>query len=322
MANAGYDASVLEDLPDELHDVVRHSQLVRRPAARDDDSQKRLSLQASRVVGRFGKRAELPPVHFGSRWSDDQGFEPGFLQPVIGIPELYIMKVIFDEYSYIFGQFNYLPFGVDCEKIRSPGLIIICVTCFPKDIFQKMNLKRTGGISMNSRYRQAVSNILGRRSIRRFDERPVEKEKVSLILECAFAAPSAGNARPTHVVIVDDRPVLNALAEVLPYGKMLSKAPLAFIVCADTSGSDIARLYWEEDCAAAMQNILLAAYALELGGVWLGVHHAPESVHAVRNLIKIPDNIEVLGITAIGYPAEKKDPHEGIPEGKIHVNQW
>lgn len=175
---------------------------------------------------------------------------------------------------------------------------------------------------MNSRYRQAVSNILGRRSIRRFDERPVEKEKVSLILECAFAAPSAGNARPTHVMVVNERTLLNGLAEVLPYGKMLSKAPLAFIVCADTSGSDIARLYWEEDCAAAMQNILLAAYALELGGVWLGVHHAPERVHAVRNLIKIPDNIEVLGITAIGYPAEKKDPHEGIPEGKIHVNQW
>lgn len=170
--------------------------------------------------------------------------------------------------------------------------------------------------------KHAVSGILGRRSIRRFLEQEVEEEKISLVLECAFAAPSAGNTRPVHVVAVNDPSVLEKLSEILPHGRTLSRAPLAFAVCADHAGSEIARMFWEEDCAAAMQNILLSLHALGLGGVWLGVHHAPERVFAVRHILGIPENIEVLGIAAAGYPAETKDPHAGLPEGKVHVNKW
>ncbi|AER66127.1 nitroreductase [Thermovirga lienii DSM 17291] len=169
---------------------------------------------------------------------------------------------------------------------------------------------------------ETIQNILARRSIRRFQEKQVEREKVKLIVECAFAAPSAGNSRPAHFIIVEDKKVLRSLGEAHPFGKMLKACPLAIVVCGDPTQSDLASLYWEEDCSAAMENILLASQALGLGSVWLGVQHNPQVEFAVKEILSVPSHIKVLGIAAIGYPAEKKDPHEGILDGKVHLNKW
>ena len=76
-----------------------------------------------------------------------------------------------------------------------------------------------------------LEGIRARRSVRRYADRPVEQEKVDLLLECACAAPSAANRRPWRFVVIRDRENLNALAEVHPYGKMLFQAPLALVVC-------------------------------------------------------------------------------------------
>ena len=170
---------------------------------------------------------------------------------------------------------------------------------------------------------QAISTILARRSIRRFDaERPVDRKIVSLLLECACAAPSAGNRRPWHFIVVDERAVLDKLSVLHPYAGMLKTAPLAVVVCGDPEKNDFARLYWEEDCSAAMENLQVAAHALGLGSVWLGVRHTPEREQAVRHILGIPQGIAVLGIAAIGYPDEVKPPHEGIDPGSLHLNRW
>lgn len=176
--------------------------------------------------------------------------------------------------------------------------------------------------AMGIRDHEAIRAILGRRSIRRFEEKPVEKEKIELLIECGSAAPSAANSRPCHFVVATDRPILNRLAEDHPYGKMLFEAPLAIIVCGNPEKNDFARRYWEEDCSAAMQNILVAAHAIGLDGVWLGVRHAEGCEEAIRKILPIPAHIAVLGIAALGYGKEKKDPHKGIEEGTLHVNGW
>jgi nitroreductase len=167
-----------------------------------------------------------------------------------------------------------------------------------------------------------IQAILGRRSIRRYQPKTVEKEKVNMLLECACAAPSAGNSRPWHFIVVDDRSKLNAIAEAHPYGKMLFQAPLAIVVCGDPTKSPFAHRHWVDDCSAAMENILLAAHALELGAVWLGVQPDAGREQAVRNILSVPDHIRVLGIASIGYPAETKEPHRGIDEGCLHINGW
>lgn len=175
---------------------------------------------------------------------------------------------------------------------------------------------------MGIRENEAVRAILGRRSIRRFEDRPVDTETVELLIECACAAPSAANVRPCHFVVVTERRLLSAMAEGHPYAKMLFEAPLAVVVCGEPDKSDFAARYWEEDCSAAMENLLLAAHALSLGGVWIGVRHAPGQEARIRDILGIPDRITVLGIAALGYARERKEPHSGIPEGTLHLGGW
>jgi nitroreductase len=171
---------------------------------------------------------------------------------------------------------------------------------------------------------QTVDAILARRSIRRFDaERSVDRKTVSLLLECACAAPSAGNRRPWHFIVVDERRILDQLSELHPYAGMLKTAPLAVAVCGETRRGDKTLDWWEEDCSAAMENLLLAAEALSLGAVWLGVRHgAGELENRIRTALGVPDPVAVLGIAAIGWPSETKDPHSGVDAGCLHVNKW
>lgn len=171
---------------------------------------------------------------------------------------------------------------------------------------------------------EAINNILSRRSIRRFDLlRPVDNASVKKILECACAAPSANNFHPWHFVIVDKREILESMAELHPYGKMLKEASLAMVVCSETEREGRALKYWEEDCSAAMQNILLSANALGLGSVWLGAKRGSDDLEGkLKSLLNVPQDIALMGIAAIGWPLETKDPHKGIDPHSLHSNKW
>ena len=80
---------------------------------------------------------------------------------------------------------------------------------------------------------------------------------------------------------------------------------------------------WKEDCAASMENILLAANALGLGGVWLGVRSpSSEAESVIKEILNIPADAAVLGIAAIGHPFESHDPHNGIDCASLHINKW
>lgn len=97
-----------------------------------------------------------------------------------------------------------------------------------------------------------------RKSVRSYDSRTVEEEKIDAILRAGMAAPSGKNVQPWELVVVSDRARLEAMAEALPYAKMLKDAPVAIVVAADTRKSP----YWYVDCSAVTENILLAAEAL------------------------------------------------------------
>lgn len=169
----------------------------------------------------------------------------------------------------------------------------------------------------------AVENILSRRSIRKYDPRKEIPDSVrSILLECACAAPSAHNYKPWHFIIVEGRERLNAIADVHPYGKMLSTATLAVVVCGTTEGgADYS--FWEHDCSAAMQNILLAANACGLGSVWLGVRHGVRGLEEqLKQMFGVPANTAILGVAAVGYPLAERDPHKGVDAHAVHINKW
>ena len=122
--------------------------------------------------------------------------------------------------------------------------------------------------------KSAIEIIMARKSVRSYTSRPVEKEKVDIMLKAAMAAPSAVNKQPWSFIVIDDKEVLNHLAQVLPYAKMTAEAPMAIVVCGDLTKSLNGELgqYWMLDCSAASENLLLAAEALGLGAVWTAVY--------------------------------------------------
>lgn len=169
---------------------------------------------------------------------------------------------------------------------------------------------------------ETIKSILSRRSIRQFEDIPVSKEDINTLLEAGFAAPSAKNQRGTDFVVVDDRKTLDALADALTYGKMLYQATLCVAVCSETERNGEALVLWEDDASAAMENILIAANSLGLGSVWLGIINREDRETVVREILQVPPEIRIVGLAAIGKPAEQKEAHGGINEMRVHRNKW
>ncbi len=168
---------------------------------------------------------------------------------------------------------------------------------------------------------EALEAIFTRRSIRKYEARPVPAEATRTLLAAGMSAPSAGNQRPWHFVVVTDRELLDAIPKVHPYAQMVLQAPAAIAVCGELAlqkhpGS------WVQDCAAATQNILLAARALGLGTCWLGVHPKAEREEPIARLLGLPEGIVPLSIIALGYPAEEKDAPDRYDPGRVHDNRW
>ena len=165
----------------------------------------------------------------------------------------------------------------------------------------------------------ALEAIFTRRSIRAYTSEPVSEEDLKVILEAAMNAPSASNRQPWHFIVVDDRSKLDALMEVHPYSKMLAQAPLAIVVCGDTK---VSSSYWQQDCSAATENLLLAARALGLGTVWLGVYPREDRVNGISRIFQLPAHVKPLAVVAVGHPAEEKGRVDRWQEERVHRNQW
>jgi len=165
---------------------------------------------------------------------------------------------------------------------------------------------------------ELIQTIFSRRSIRKYTAESVSEADIKTLLEAAMAAPSASNNKPWHFVVVTERESLDALADAHPYGKMLAQAPLCIAVCGDPAISD----YWEQDCSAATENLLLAGTALGLGAVWLGVYPREQRITFTRQILSIPENIVPLNLISIGHPAEDKEPRTQYDEARVHRGHW
>jgi len=163
--------------------------------------------------------------------------------------------------------------------------------------------------------------ILTRRSIRKYTDQPVSDELVTDLLRAAMAAPSAGNQQPWHFVIIRERRTLDQLAVVHPYASMAPKAQVAIAVCGDLS-LETNEGYWVQDCAAATENLLIAAETKGLGAVWLGVYPREDRVSNIRALLGLPDRVIPLSVVPIGYPADHPGPADRYDPDRIHHERW
>lgn len=168
---------------------------------------------------------------------------------------------------------------------------------------------------------EAYDCIITRRSVRKYTGQTIDPDTIDRLLKAALYAPSAMNRQPWHFIVIDDRKILDAVPSFHPSTKMLADSPVAILVC---GVDDPERLphYWYIDCAAATENILLAAHALGLSACWLGITPRPERVEGMLKLIPLPEGIHPFSLIALGYAAEIPPQPERWDTAKIHHNQW
>jgi nitroreductase len=165
----------------------------------------------------------------------------------------------------------------------------------------------------------ALDLMYSRQRVREFTDAPVSEEQVEAMLKAAMAAPSVQDRRPWHFVVVRNRNTLDKLARVHKYAYMLAQAQLAIVVCGDQKVSE---KYWVEDGCVATQNLLLAAKALGLGGVWISIYPKKKHQNAVREMLDIPDRMGVLCILAMGIPAKRDQIRTKYDSERVHHEEW
>lgn len=169
----------------------------------------------------------------------------------------------------------------------------------------------------------AYHNILTRVSVRRFTDYVVSAEQLTAILHAAMSAPSGVNKQPWEFIVVNDRDLLNQLADVLPYAKMTANASLAIVVCGnkDRFLPGVDDNLWEQDCSAASENILLAAHALGLGGVWTCLYPHQDRIDPVKKILNIGENMIPFNLIPIGQPASDHAPMDKWHPERVHFNR-
>jgi nitroreductase len=181
-----------------------------------------------------------------------------------------------------------------------------------------------------------------RRSIRRFTPDPVSDEQMLYLLEAAMCAPTGGNTQSWRFVVIRDAEIRRRLTEVNPYSEMCVEAPVVIAVCGEENQNwrrTSSFPYWIDDACVAAENILLAATALGLGAVWVGMKDMPNwtpedmakvypvnDIHGLEKHMKevlgLPETVRTLCLIALGWPLEEKPPRTQYDPTKVHYERW
>ena len=150
-----------------------------------------------------------------------------------------------------------------------------------------------------------------RHSVRKYADRPVEKEILDAIVKVAQTAPSSRNTKSSAFMIVEDRDTLDALSQMRDYGSaLLTGAQAAIVVMGDESKTDL----WVDNCAISATFIQLAVTAMDLVSCWVHINARPckrlepdgaKAEDYVRNLLGIKEGMRPYCAIAIGYPVEE-----------------
>ena len=164
-----------------------------------------------------------------------------------------------------------------------------------------------------------INVIFARRSIRKYKDTPLSRELLETLLQAAMAAPTATNAQPWEFVVITDPKTLAKLRAGLPFAKMNAPAVICVLGSERMQKNIAGTKFWVQDCSAATENILLAATALGLGSVWVGVHPITLFTRHVERTLNLPDGVKPLNLIFVGYPNEVKEPRTQFDAKRV---QW
>ncbi len=146
--------------------------------------------------------------------------------------------------------------------------------------------------------------IMTRRSYHQFKDTPVSDDQLKKILAAAMQAPSSGDGRPWHFIVIKDREKLDAFADKIDEGNhMFKEAQAAILLCSNVSREGFPG-YYPQDCACAGQNIYLAAHELGLGTVWFTLWGVAPRINGCKEIVSFPQGIEPFALFPLGEPNE------------------
>lgn len=165
----------------------------------------------------------------------------------------------------------------------------------------------------------ALQVILNRKSVRKYTEQEISREVLENLLKAGMAAPSSKDRRPWHFIVISDKGILESLGAQLRNATCLQGANKAILVCGDEELSDNC---WFLDCAAATQNILIAAESMKLGAVWTSVYPYDDRAVIVNKTFGLQKNIHPFAIVSLGYPSGENTAKNKFDASRIHDNKW
>lgn len=166
--------------------------------------------------------------------------------------------------------------------------------------------------------------VENRRSIRKFFPKPIELEKIGILVTAASKAPSVGDLQPWKFIVVTKAAKLQAIADACPYERWLYQVPLVVVVCSTQDKAEqyypgMGRLWSSQSCAAAAENLLLTAVDIDLAGCWVSSFESEK----IKDVLHVPTGIEPEIILAIGYPDEEPPKKRILPtDMNVYFNDF
>lgn len=163
-----------------------------------------------------------------------------------------------------------------------------------------------------------LSAIMDRRSIRKFTDQPVEREKLEAILRAAMQAPTGKNSQCWEFLVIEDETDRAAVSTMSPYAQCAKNAKALILVMVNMNRADPDVPMWVQDLAAASMNTLTQAELEGLGATWLGMYPFEERLKALRSYFHLPEQLIPFAVIALGYKQAEKSPEDRYDPDKVH----
>ena len=163
-----------------------------------------------------------------------------------------------------------------------------------------------------------LNAIMDRRSTRRFEERPVEKEKLEAILRAAMQSPTGKNSQCWEFLVIEDEKDRLAVTTMSPFAQCAKNAPALILVMCSMDRADPDVDVWVQDLAAASMTMLIQAELEGLGATWLGMYPFQERLDAARAYFRLPGHLVPFSVIALGYKQKEKPSEDRYDPAKVH----